>query len=158
MIYPEGDAIKERITNRYSLVVLAAKRARQLKEGAPHLIETNSANCLTIALEEIAAGKIDFIEGVEIRQDDESSRRDMTDPAAALDDSFLAPSEAPAEKPIREELAAFMDIPSAISTNDDEMAAEDGEDETDLDSDDEIDGRTEIDEDESSEPTEEVEA
>lgn len=65
MIYPSGDAIKERIQNRYSLVVVAAKRAKQLKEGAPPLIDTLSQNPLTIALEEIAAGKIGFIEGVE---------------------------------------------------------------------------------------------
>ena len=155
MIYPEGDAIKERITNRYSLVVLAAKRARQLKEGAPHLIETTSVNCLTIALEEIAAGKIDFIEGVDIRQDDESSHRDMTDPAVSLDDNFLAQTEAPVAKPVSDELAAFMDIPSMTADHDDSAA--DVEDE-DLNSEDELDGETEIDDDESSEPAEEVEA
>jgi DNA-directed RNA polymerase subunit omega len=60
-----ADSIKERIPNRYSLVVLAAKRAKQLKEGAPLLIETESTNLLTIALEEIAAGKINFIAGLE---------------------------------------------------------------------------------------------
>ncbi|MDH7569422.1 MAG: DNA-directed RNA polymerase subunit omega [Armatimonadota bacterium] len=45
--------------NTYELVVLAAKRARQLKEGALPLIEPPSDNPLTIALAEIAAGKIE---------------------------------------------------------------------------------------------------
>ncbi len=58
MIYPSADTIEERVGSRYSLVVLAAKRAKQIKEGAPVLIETESTNPLTIALEEIAAGKV----------------------------------------------------------------------------------------------------
>lgn len=57
MIYPSADAL-ENWGSKYSLVVLAAKRAKQLKSGAPPLIETSSRNTLTIALEEIAAGKI----------------------------------------------------------------------------------------------------
>ena len=72
MIYPEGDALKERVRNRYSLVVLASKRAKQIKEGAPPLIDTSSTNSLTIALEEIAAGKVSYIEHQEIAEDDES--------------------------------------------------------------------------------------
>lgn len=58
MIYPSADTIEEKVGSRYSLVVLAAKRAKQIKEGAPVLIETASTNPLTIALEEIAAGKV----------------------------------------------------------------------------------------------------
>jgi DNA-directed RNA polymerase subunit omega len=45
-------------------VVLAAKRAKQIKEGAPVLIETASTNPLTIALEEIAAGKVTVGEAI----------------------------------------------------------------------------------------------
>ena len=60
MIYPSADKIDKEIESKYALVVLAAKRARQIKEGAPHLIQTDSANALTIALEEIAGGKIKY--------------------------------------------------------------------------------------------------
>ncbi len=60
MIYPSADKIDKEIESKYALVVLAAKRARQIKEGAPHLIQTESANALTIALEEIADGKIKY--------------------------------------------------------------------------------------------------
>jgi len=58
LIYPSADTIEDRVGSRYSLVVLAAKRAKQIKEGSPVLIETASTNPLTIALEEIAAGKV----------------------------------------------------------------------------------------------------
>lgn len=56
MIYPETDNLNQH--PRYVLALLAAKRAQMLKGGAPPLVETNSDNLLTIALEEIAAGKI----------------------------------------------------------------------------------------------------
>lgn len=57
MIYPSADKL-EMWGSRYSLVVLAARRAKQLKGGALPMVDTDSRNCLTIALEEIAAGKI----------------------------------------------------------------------------------------------------
>lgn len=60
MIYPSADLLEDRVESRYTLVVLAAKRAKQLREGAPKLIETTSTNPLTIALEEIAAGKVGY--------------------------------------------------------------------------------------------------
>lgn len=58
MIYPSADTIEHQMGSKYSLVVIAAKRAKQIKEGAPILIETDSTNTLTIAMEEIAAGKV----------------------------------------------------------------------------------------------------
>lgn len=62
MIYPSGDTIEQKVRSRYSLVVIAAKRAKQIKEGAPILIDTESTNPLTIAMEEIAAGKVTVLE------------------------------------------------------------------------------------------------
>jgi len=57
MIYPSAD-ILDQWGSKYALVTLAAKRAKQLRAGAPPMVETESRNALTIALEEIAAGKI----------------------------------------------------------------------------------------------------
>ena len=60
----------DRVDSRYALVIVAAKRARQINnyhhqlgEGtfddfAPPLVESRSKNYLTMALEEIAEGKI----------------------------------------------------------------------------------------------------
>lgn len=58
MIYPSGDKIEARVDSKYSLVIAVAQRAKQLKEGARKLVETKSTNPITIALEEIAAGRI----------------------------------------------------------------------------------------------------
>ena len=81
MIYPSADTIEEKVGSRYSLVVIAAKRAKQIKEGAPVLIETASTNPLTIALEEIAAGKVTVGEAIPVEA-----------PALAQEESSTAPS------------------------------------------------------------------
>ncbi|NLZ92799.1 MAG: DNA-directed RNA polymerase subunit omega [Firmicutes bacterium] len=60
MIYPSIDDLMEKVDSKYTLVITTAKRARMLNEGAPRLIETNSNKDVTIALEEIAAGKIGY--------------------------------------------------------------------------------------------------
>lgn len=56
-IYPSPDKL-DAMKSKYALVILAAKRARQIKDGARRLLPTSSTNPLTIALEEIAAGQI----------------------------------------------------------------------------------------------------
>lgn len=60
MIYPSPDKIDKQIDSKYALVVLAAKRAKQLKEGSRPRLSTDSTNALTIALEEIAEGKVQY--------------------------------------------------------------------------------------------------
>lgn len=42
----------------YKLVILASKRALELNDGSPKLVETDSKKVTTIALEEIRRGKI----------------------------------------------------------------------------------------------------
>ena len=73
MIHPRIDQLLgegESRKSRYALVIMAAKRARQINnyhhqlgegtfdELAPPLIESRSKNYLTMALEETAEGKI----------------------------------------------------------------------------------------------------
>lgn len=60
MIKPPLEALLGRVENKYALVIVAAKRARQLKEGSLPLVDVDSASPVTVALEEIAAGKIRF--------------------------------------------------------------------------------------------------
>ena len=50
----------EKVPNRFDLVLMAARQARQLDKGAPPLIDNgrNSKPCV-LALREIAAGAID---------------------------------------------------------------------------------------------------
>ena len=72
MISPRIDQLLENVNERYALVIVAAKRARQINnyhhqlgEGTfedfpPPLVESRSKNYLTIALEEVAEGKIKY--------------------------------------------------------------------------------------------------
>jgi DNA-directed RNA polymerase subunit omega len=72
MIHPRLDDLLDEVAgSRYALVLIAAKRARQINnyhhqlgegigfdEAPPPLIESRSKNYLTMAMEEIAGGKI----------------------------------------------------------------------------------------------------
>ena len=44
--------------NRFSLITLVRKRARNLVDGSPPLVETDSRNPVSVALEEIHHGKV----------------------------------------------------------------------------------------------------
>jgi|GEM_PF-3173350 DNA-directed RNA polymerase omega subunit len=58
MIYPAADTLDAKYS-KYALVIVSAKRAKQIKDGARLMIEdSESINPLTLALEEIAAGEI----------------------------------------------------------------------------------------------------
>ncbi|UNC93896.1 DNA-directed RNA polymerase subunit omega [Candidatus Contubernalis alkaliaceticus] len=54
MIYPSIDKLLKSVDSKYSLVIAAAKRARQIQEGASILIDTSSKKDVTVALEEIS--------------------------------------------------------------------------------------------------------
>lgn len=60
MNQPPMDVLREQVESRYTLVVLAAKRARQILEGAKPLVEADSEKPVTIALHEIAAHKLEW--------------------------------------------------------------------------------------------------
>lgn len=60
MAFPSLEHSLTKVSNRYLLVVLAAKRARQLNRGAAARVESRSRKPTSTALEEIAAGKVDY--------------------------------------------------------------------------------------------------
>ena len=72
VIHPRIDDLLDNVDSRYALVIVAAKRARQINnyhqqlgEGTfedfpPPLVESRSKNYLTMAMEEIAEGKIKY--------------------------------------------------------------------------------------------------
>lgn len=61
MIYPSINELMKTADSRYTLVVEAAKRARQLVDGSPKLSKVNSEKEVTIAINEIAEGKITYV-------------------------------------------------------------------------------------------------
>ncbi|NLW03035.1 MAG: DNA-directed RNA polymerase subunit omega [Clostridiaceae bacterium] len=60
MIYPPLTSLLEKVDSRYTLVIATAKRARMLTNGAKKLTDNPSTKDVTIAIEEIAEGKISY--------------------------------------------------------------------------------------------------
>lgn len=61
MIYPPLKDLLSKVENRYVLVVVVSKRARQLADGEPKLVSNvPSHNPVTVAACEIAQGKITY--------------------------------------------------------------------------------------------------
>lgn len=52
--------LKDSVDSKYKIVILAAKRAKQLINGAKKKVEFKAENPLTVALKEIEEGKVDF--------------------------------------------------------------------------------------------------
>lgn len=51
----------EKINSRYSIVIAASKRARQLIDGEEMLINSKGPKPLSIAVDELDAGKINLV-------------------------------------------------------------------------------------------------
>lgn len=61
MLYPSIDSLMTKIDSKYSLVSVAAKRARRLQQGAkPYLDKYVSHKPVGKALEEIHANKLTY--------------------------------------------------------------------------------------------------
>ena len=70
MGFPSLENSLNKVSNRYLLVVLAAKRARQLNRGAASRVETRHRKPTSTALEEIAAAKVDY----RVKEEGEASK------------------------------------------------------------------------------------
>lgn len=59
------DCLKK-VNNRFALALLAAKRAKQILDGAPHVVDTKGNKPIVSALREVAAGKVRYMTAEEI--------------------------------------------------------------------------------------------
>jgi DNA-directed RNA polymerase subunit omega len=66
MSFPSLEQSLDKVSNRYLLVVLAAKRARQLNRGAAAQVDSRHKKPTSMALEEIADAKV----GYRVREED----------------------------------------------------------------------------------------
>ncbi len=64
MLEPSIDKLVEKVDSKYSLVVVAAKRARQLLDGEKPRINPRSNKYVGIALEEIAVDALELPESI----------------------------------------------------------------------------------------------
>jgi len=91
-ILPQPDILNEQEYGKFVLTNLAAKRAKQLKEGAPPLVRIESSHPLTIALAEIAAGKIKPLMGADAAKASEAQDLVTLEAEDILDVGLLLPA------------------------------------------------------------------
>ena len=60
LLYPAVDVLKDKVDSKYTLAILASKRARDLVDGKPRLTLTDNENPLSIATAEIADDLISY--------------------------------------------------------------------------------------------------
>jgi DNA-directed RNA polymerase subunit omega len=60
LLYPSINEIREKADSRYTLVILAAKRARDLIDGKPYLLDTDNYVPVSVAAEEISEDVITY--------------------------------------------------------------------------------------------------
>lgn len=60
LIKPTLESLMQKVDSKYTLVTLAAKRARKLTDGDEPLVETDTKKVVSIAMEEIDQGKITY--------------------------------------------------------------------------------------------------
>ncbi|CAJ1002067.1 MULTISPECIES: DNA-directed RNA polymerase subunit omega [Bacillales] len=59
MLYPSIDKLTEKVESKYTLVTIASKRARQLRENSPVQVEKpQSKKFVGLALEELIADQV----------------------------------------------------------------------------------------------------
>lgn len=142
---PKPDILNDYPHGKFVLSNLAAKRAKQLKEGAPPLVQVDSIHPLTIALAEIAAGKIkpiltgrgDAIEAPEIPtlMVDDTLPPELGMLLPAIDDTEAAlistlESEGDDEVLEGEDLISLSDLVDEEDEVDEDAAATVGDDDT----------------------------
>lgn len=58
MVEPTVTDLLKKVNNRFKLVVVTSKRARQLSAGKEPLVNKQEASTVTLAADEIAEGKV----------------------------------------------------------------------------------------------------
>ena len=64
MINPSVVDLLEMVEDRYSLVIVTSKRARQLMDGAEELVDADSIKPLTIAINEVNEGAVSYVPSI----------------------------------------------------------------------------------------------
>lgn len=62
MVKPSVTELLKKVDNQFELVVMTAKRARQLSKGDKPLTNKDEASNVTLAADEIAEGKVTICE------------------------------------------------------------------------------------------------
>jgi DNA-directed RNA polymerase subunit omega len=78
------------VDNRFELVLMATKRARQLEKGAAATVDEENDKPTVLALREIAEGKVDqtLIDAIEMQERERAEREALEWAAAEVDEDI----------------------------------------------------------------------
>ena len=110
MLYPSIDELKKRADSRYTLVMLASKRSRDLIDGYPPLVNIGNEKPVSIATEEIARDMISYKRKLWTDDEEQVTEEDMlsgewmlADSEEEFSESAPEPDEEAAAEPELEE-------------------------------------------------------
>ena len=110
MLYPSINEIKHKADSRYTLVILAAKRARDIVDGKPPLVSCKVNRPVSIAAREINEDmiKVRYPEDKPEEEPEEEANEELEETAEAPADEAVEAeeSEAEAEEAPEEDQAA----------------------------------------------------
>ena len=61
----ETNEVDSKVTSRYTIVIAAAKRARQLIDGAPPMTHSTTDKSVSIAVKEMQEGKLKILDRID---------------------------------------------------------------------------------------------
>ena len=85
MLYPSINLLREKVDSKYTLVAMASKRARDIIDGKPTLVEAAINKPVSIATEEIAEDKITYSRSFSTEQEALEIEREQHLAAAGMD-------------------------------------------------------------------------
>ena len=88
MITPDIKDLIDKVDSRYTLVVATAKRARQLVDGAVKQTKFNSDKAVTLAIHEIAEGKVSYTRRIDADDGDADTENDSVGIGNDVGDSY----------------------------------------------------------------------
>ena len=71
LVEPPVTEILKKVDDRYSLIIMTSKRARQLAAGAKKLTEAEDKSPVTLAVDEIFEGSVYELKDTEFKIDEE---------------------------------------------------------------------------------------
>ena len=86
MIKPGITTLSKCVDSRYTLVTMVAKRARMIGKNAEGLVPCGSKKAVSVAVEEVASGKVGYIRRERCYNEDTFYTENIKDDAVNLDE------------------------------------------------------------------------
>ncbi|MBQ1216267.1 MAG: DNA-directed RNA polymerase subunit omega [Firmicutes bacterium] len=87
MLYPSINLLRSKVDSSYTLVIMAAKRSRDLIDGKPQLTEVESSKPVTLATNEIAEDLISYTREEKAAEDEEAAEELVEETEEAVEEA-----------------------------------------------------------------------